>query len=219
VSNNLDTREKITIGGAPRSGSTYLKYFLTCQYKGSELFIQKTHLELDHLDRIKNPDKEETWLIPVRNAMDTAKSILAWQNHKEPKNFLDKIYSTTTLIYGTLDSITRLWETILLDKSKFIFLDFNLLISDKNYVETKLESNISRLLVEKCPFKVSDKEIKDNLEKDDRNNFLTEEDYLNMGHIPRNKSEILKNLDIIFDSDVYTKRLQYLDSLSLELLS
>jgi hypothetical protein len=112
-----------------------------------------------------------------------------------------------------------LWETILLDKSKFIFLDFNLLISDKNYVETKLESNISRLLVEKCPFKVSDKEIKDNLEKDDRNNFLTEEDYLNMGHIPRNKSEILKNLDIIFDSDVYTKRLQYLDSLSLELLS
>lgn len=219
MSSSLDTREKIVIGGAARSGSTYLQYLLTSQYKESELFIRKTHLELDHLERIKNPDSEETWIVPIRTPKSTAKSILAWATHKDSTKFLEQTYITTTPLYGTLDSITRLWETILLDKNKFILLDFDLLTSNKKYVQSKLEFYIPRLLEEKHDNEISEKEIKEKLEIDDKNSFPTESDYLNMGHLPREKSEIYENLTTLFESDIYARRFQYLNSLYSELVS
>lgn len=219
MSNSLDTREKIVIGGAARSGSTYLQYLLTSQYKESGLFVRKTHLELDHLDRVKNPDNEETWIVPIRKPKNTAKSILAWATHKDSTKFLDEAYVTTTPLYGTLDSITRLWETMLLDKHKFIFLDFDFLISNKKYVQSKLEFYIPRLLKEKHSNEISEEEIKEKLETDDKNRFSTEPEYLNMGHLPRKKSEIYEKLEILFESDIYVRRFQYLNSLYSELVS
>lgn len=219
MSNSFDTREKIVIGGAARSGSTYLQYLLTSQYKEYELSIAKTHLELDHLNHIKSPNENETWIVPIRNPKSTAKSIFVWSTYKDSVKFLEETYVTTTPLYGILDSITRLWETLTVDKSKFIFLDFDVLISNKTYVEKKLEFYIPRLLKEKYPYEISEKNIKEKLEADDKNTFSTINDYQNMGHLPREKSEIYIDLDRLLESDLYSRRLQYLNSLASELLS
>lgn len=215
----MDNSLKITIGGAPRSGSTYLAYILDRQYNISGLPIIKTHMESHHLARAIAPDPKENWIIPVRNPEDTAKSFLVWHYHKDSVEKVQNNHGDTTAAYGILDTLARLWETILLNKKNFIIVDFNDIVSDRIKLESYLENLIPTLKERKFSSLVSDEEIQKKLIDDSRTDLKTELNYLNLGNFPRQRTELYLSVSREFDSKRYTKRFLYLEELKKELLS
>ncbi len=219
MSNSSNDTIKITIGGAARSGSTYLRYLLVSQYNSKKIDISKTHLDSDHLDRIQNQNLDEIWIIPVREPKSCVKSILAWEIFNKNKEKLSDPKNIKNIALGVLDRVTNLWETILLDKKKFIFLDFNVLTLDRKNLENFLEKNIPNLSNIKNEIYVSDQEIKNSLELEDKNIYRDNKNkYLALGHLPRELPDDIKNIVKEYDKEYYNRRFKYLEELKKELL-
>lgn len=221
VLGSQEGKPKVVIGGAPRSGSTYLQYILNFQYKNTEFETIKTHLESDHLAHINNSTDTNFWLVPIRDPKDTVKSMLNWFFYEKGQKNLEAMYTNTTPYYGALDSLTRLWETILLDKKKFTLLDFDVLISNRSDLESKIEKSISFFSELREDKEVSNDYIKNRLINDDKETLHNREEkaYLHTGHLPREKSDFYDDISRAFDSQVYARRFEYLYQLKVELLS
>lgn len=221
MSSSGENKPKIIIGGAPRSGSTYLQYVLNFQYKNSKFDTAKTHEENDHLNNINNPVENNFWLVPVRDPRDTVKSILNWSFYDQGQKEVEATYTNTTPYHGALDSLTRLWETILLDKKKFTLIDFDVLVSNRSEIELKIETSLPFFVDLKEKKVVSNTYIKNRLIQDDRKNLYHREEkaYLHIGHLPREKSDLYEEISKRFDSPMYNRRFEYLYQLKSELLS
>lgn len=223
--NNKTATKFLVIGGSPRSGSTYLQYLINQQYITEKVSISKTHMEKDHLTQITDTNYNETWVVPVRDPHDTAISTLVWYYHNDSKKSIDHNYNTTASAYGVLDSLTRLWETILLDKQKFVLIDFDVLISDREKLEFILDTEISWLSSLKRDSNVSDSKIKEILSSEDKQTYKhslevrSDDDYANLGHLPREKSKLFLEVTESFKADRYSRRFEYLDALKSELLN
>lgn len=221
VLGSQEGKPKVIIGGAPRSGSTYLQYILNFQYKNTDFETVKTHIESDHLNHINNPIKDNFWIVPIRNPKETVISTLNWSFYETGQKKLEDMYTNTTPYYGALDSLTRLWETILLDKTKFTLIDFDILISDRLKLQQKIEKSLPFFVESKEDREVSDDYIKNRLITDDKESLASREEkaYSHTGHLPREKSNLHNSIAKSFDSSVYKRRFDYLSELKSELLS
>lgn len=199
----------IYVGSPPRSGSTYLKYLLTENYTHGKIHVEKTHSRDTIIEAAESSLEYNSFFFPVRNARDILKSAVIW-------NFQDS-NNIDNLVWMSLEEITIIWETVLSAPNQFFIIDFNTLANSELTLLDKIDEKfefLKKIRYEK-PMPLSS--IKNLLETHSLLDLGTDL-YANRGHLPRQESEHVKAVNDEIASPVYKKRLDYLDSLQVELL-
>ena len=123
----------IYLDGLERSGNVYLSYAISSSVN-AELKSLRTH----DLKTLKEYDKPDPFIVPVRDAIDSISSSLVFRNYV----FNNKVFGDVTGTEAKIEKIIERYQEYtkyLIDNPQFFIAPFNYFIKDHNPVIEKMK--------------------------------------------------------------------------------
>jgi len=201
---------KIYVGGFQRSGNTFLAEQMSARY-GVEIPSENRyhHQVATHKDYVAG-GQSFPFVIPVRDSRD---AMVSHYIHSR------KVYGNKEASQSMSDQIQNikdLWEFTLSNKDKFFIAPFEKFTSNMEYFFNRLETKYPDLVQFADP-NISPESVYEDLKKREVEK-ISQDVYLEIGHLPRDRSIFYDEAVKIIGSPEYSDEFDYLENIRQDLI-